>query len=84
MNHFFVVVHCAPIAKIPQFFKTFSRCFDDPHCVCGFGGIGKKAPIDLTGNGIGKRSNGRECTDDVDRLDAGSSSLSPFASDTDE
>ena len=84
MNHFFVLVHFAPIAKIPQFLKNFSRSFDGPHCVCWFGGIGKKAAIDLTGNGIGKRSNGLECTDDVDRLDAGSSSLSPFASDTDE
>ena len=46
--------------------------------------IGKKAAIELVGDGLGNRVNDRHCTVDVDRLGTGSSSLSPFASDMGE
>jgi hypothetical protein len=52
--------------------------------VLWFGVIRKKAAIELVGNGMGNRVNGRHCTFDVDRLGTGSSSLSPFTSDMGE
>jgi hypothetical protein len=51
---------------------------------CRFGEIRKKAAMELVGNGMENKATGRHCTGVVDRLIAGSSSLSPFTSDMGE